>query len=118
MADDYGNIIPVTILTSPILLDETAMFSNHRFVLGYLVMVYKIDNDAEMTIYVKKNNDMDYEAVSKITVASGKKRIYRKLPLDIGAVMDFYIKFTGDFKDLTITTLKILVKNKIVGKHS
>jgi hypothetical protein len=117
MADDYGNKIPVTILTSPVILDK-ADLSNERFILGYIVVSYEIDEDATITIYYKRNDEMEYEALESITLSKDKKRLYRKLPLKIGSVIDYYVKLDGSFEEFQITTFKMFIKIVTVGKHS
>lgn len=116
---DYGKAIHVEIESNPIRLDKKTELSTNRIILGYLKMVYRMDADMTMTIYVRKNEDMNYEAIDPITISKDHKRLSLKLPIDIGAIIDFYVKFTGEFKrDCTITVCKILLKPKPAGKFS
>lgn len=118
MSNDYGEKIRVNLKTSPVQLDKQSKISGDRFILGYLVMVYDIDQDAEVTIYYKRDASMAWESLDPITISKDQKRLYRKLPLSIGSVIDYYVDFDGDFEELEITTMKLKIKGKLVGKRS
>lgn len=118
MADDYTELIPIELITSPILLDKKTQLSSQRYILGYLVADYVIDQDATVVIYYRKDNDMVYKSLDPITLSKDKKRFYRKLPLRIGSVIDYYVTVNGSFKEFLFTTFKLRVKILPVGKRS
>jgi hypothetical protein len=118
MADDYTQPIEVDIISSVVQLDDKTQLSNERFVLGWMVIVYEIDEDATLDLYYRRNRDMEFTAMNSITLSKDHKRFYRRLPLNIGSVIDFYIKVSGNFKEFQITSFKIFTKIIPTGKHN
>jgi hypothetical protein len=114
MSNDFGSKIKVDIQSAPYLLDEGPK-SNNRIVLGYLSSVYEFDADATVTIFFRRNELMQWESLSPITLSKDVKRFFQKLPL-IGEVIDFYIQLTGEFINFTLTSLKVSKKELPVGK--
>jgi hypothetical protein len=118
MPSDKGIKIPVEIITTPVMLDKNTTLSNDRYVLGYLSADYNTDEDTTITIFARRGENLVFDIVDTIILPKGNKRFYRKLPLTIGSVVDYFCRLTGDFKEFRFTTLKLLVKMKTVGKNS
>jgi hypothetical protein len=114
MADDYGNKIPVQIISAPVLLDEEAG-SSARYVLGYLTSVYETDEDITVLLFVRRNDGMVYEQVDSFLLSKTKKRFKRKIKL-VGSIIDFYIKLDTEVKEYVITSLKVSGKALTTGK--
>ena len=115
--NDNGHKIKVEIKTTPVRLDKRTKLSNDRIILGYFVMDYNFDEDATVTLYYRRDDTMNYSNTEPIIVKKGNKRIVRKLPLDIGDVIDYYVKIAGEFKTFIITSAKLLIKTVPIGRH-
>lgn len=113
---DNGNKILVDIQSAPYLLDKDGK-GNIRMVLGYVAADYDIDNDAEVIVFFKRGNEMQWESLSPITLSKDAKRFYQKLPL-IGSIIDFYIQLTGEFTNFQLSSLKLNYKTAQSGKYS
>lgn len=113
---DNGNAIDIDVECSPIQTDEE-LKSNNRFVLGYVEANYMTDSDLTLTIYVKRDNDLQWEEATTITLGKFSKRYFGLLPQGL-SVIDFYVSLTGSpMYVCEITSLKILTQPLILGKH-
>ena len=116
MADDYGQKIPVEITTSTMFLDKQNL-SKSRYILGSIFCDYETDADIEVTIYYRRNNKLEWESLSPITLLKENKRYFQKLP-NMGAVIDFYVKINTTVTSFILTSFKVFIKSKTTGKFS
>lgn len=115
MADDYGNIIPIQIVSAPKLLDEE-IANSARYVLEYLVANYSADEDIIVTLYVARSSLLEYESVDVFTLSKDKKRFKRKIK-QIGSVLNYYLQIDWEGKEFEITSLQVRRKTFPVGKR-
>lgn len=112
---DNGKKIKVILETGTVKLDKNSKASMGRYVLSRVLMVYDIDQDFTLTLYGKKNEDMEFEPLTEFIVPSSQKRFNRRI-MHVGGLIDYYFRLEGDFKRLTISTFKVFETIKNVGK--
>jgi hypothetical protein len=85
-------------------------------VLGYLSAKYQSDADISVTIYFKRDDDMDWESLSPITMSAEEGRYFGRLPLGL-SVIDYYVTVeSSPSNTFWISSLKILMKSLPTGK--
>ena len=112
---DNGQLIDIVIDSSPVQSDED-LKSNSRMVLGYLSAKYLTDADITVTLFFKRNDDMEWESLQAATLSLDKKRYFGKLPLGLTVIYD-YVEVTAAINYIfEITSLKVHQKPLMVGK--
>jgi hypothetical protein len=114
MSDNRQNIA-VVLNFSPIQTDEE-LKSDSRMVLGYLSAKYESDADITVTIYIKRDEDMDWENTEGIIMSAEEGRYFRQLPQGL-SVIDYYVTVeSSPLETFWISSLKILMKSLPTGK--
>lgn len=113
--DDAGQYIKVRIETSDLSADEE-MKSKERVVLGYVLWRGTTNRPLTLTVYVKRNNTLQWEAVKVYTIAINTKRFYKRLPPSISCI-DAYVKLEGEVNTFTLTSLKLFIKPVRAGQY-
>jgi hypothetical protein len=112
---DNGQNIPVILNFSSVQTDEE-LKSNSRMVLGFLSAKYESDSDITVTIYFKRDNDMEWENTVPITMSAEEGRYFGKLPLGL-SVIDYYVTVeSSPLETFWISSLKVFIKTLPAGK--
>jgi len=113
--DDAGQYIKVKIETSDLSADEE-MKSKERVVLGYVLWRGRTNNPLTLTVYVKRNDTLQWEAIKTYTIATNTKRFFRRLPPSVSCI-DAYVKLEGEVNTFELTSLKLFIKPVGVGQY-
>jgi hypothetical protein len=112
---DQGQSIPVILNFSPVQTDEE-LKSNSRMVLGYLSAKFQSDADITVTIYFKRDDDMEWENTAGIVMSASEGRYFGQLPQGL-SVIDYYVTVeSSPSNTFWISSLKILMKSLPTGK--
>lgn len=112
---DAGNKIKVIIDTADLSTDEE-MKSKERFILGYILYRGQSIDTLTLTVYVKRNPDLQWEAIKEYTITPNTKRFFKRLPPSISCI-DAYIKLEGDVESFDLTSLKLFIKPMRSGQY-
>lgn len=90
---DNGNSLNIIFEANPF---QTGLESKSdmRVVLGYVSMRYITDTDLTLTIYARRDDEMEWESVATITIDHNEKRLSEPLPSGL-SVIDYYPVITG-----------------------
>jgi len=85
-------------------------------VLGYLSAKYQSDADITVTIYFKRDDDMDWESTEGIIMSAEEGRYFGQLPRGL-SVIDYYVTVeSSPYETFWISSLKVLIKTLPTGK--
>ncbi len=115
MTTDANNHIEVDFQSSVYSIEENLQ-SNRRLNLGYISGVYDVETEDEVyvTIYYKRNNELRWESTT-FQLNKEDNRFYQKLPAGL-TVIEFYVRIYGWVTEFELTSCKVSVKEKLLGK--
>ncbi len=112
---DVDNHIEVSFDSSVYSIEENLQ-SNRRLVLGYISGTYNFESEDQVytTVYYKRDNELRWESTT-FQLDKEDKRFYQKLPPGL-TVIEFYVRIYGYATEFELTSCKVSVKEKLLGK--